>query len=129
MSDRPQTPGSDADPMQERPTPQVVKSEAAILGAILRDNTLYKVAAERLEPSSFFLRNNSKLWGILPDLITHAQGQGVDAYVLATLHGDGRLPGFEKEDKAEIRAWLLDLQRNRWTGSFAEHIDAVAEAG
>ena len=49
MSDRPQTPGSEADPTQDRPTPQAVKSEAAILGAILRDNTLYQVAAKRLE--------------------------------------------------------------------------------
>ena len=129
MSDRPQTPGSDADPMQERPTPQVVKSEAAILGAILRDNTLYKVAAKGLEAFSFCGKNNGKLWAILSDLIPNAEGQRVDAYVLATLHGGGRLPGFEKDDKDEIRAWLQDLQRNRWTGSLAEHIEAVAEAG
>ena len=129
MSDRPQTPGSDADPMQERPTPQVVKSEAAILGAILRDNTLYKVATKRLEAFSFCGKNNGKLWAILSDLIPNAEGQRVDAYELATLHGGGRLPGFEKDDKDEIRAWLQDLQRNRWTGSLAEHIEAVAEAG
>ena len=129
MSDRPQTPGSEADPMQERPTPQVVKSEAAILGAILRDNTLYKLAAERLEPSSFCGRNNGTLWAILPDLLAQAGGKGVDANTLASMHRGGRLSGFEKDDKDEIRAWLLDLERNRWTGSMPEHIEAVAEAG
>ena len=102
---------------ETRPTPQAVKSEAAVLGAILRDNTLYRVAVERLEASSFCGRNNGKLWAILSDLIPKAGGQGVDAYVLATLHGGGRLLGFEEDDKDEIRAWLLDLQRNRWTGS------------
>ena len=112
----------------ERMTAKAVKSEAAVLGAILRDNTLYRVAVGRLEASSFCGRNNGKLWAILSDLIPKAGGQGVDAYGLATLQGGGRLPGFEKEDKGEIRAWLLDLQRNRWTGSFAEHIDAVSEA-
>ena len=114
--------------MQERPTPQVVKSEAAILGAILRDNTLYRVAARRLVASSFFLQNNRKLWGLLPDLIARAGGQGVDAYQLAALQRGGRLPGFEKDDRDEIRAWLLDLQRNLWTESLAEHVKKVAEA-
>ena len=113
---------------ETRPTPQAVESEAAILGAILRDNTLYQVAAGRLEASSFYVRNNGKLWGILPNHIAQAGEQGVDAYELATLHGGGRLPGFEEDDKDEIRAWLLDLQRNRWTGSLAEHVEAVAEA-
>ena len=64
---------------ETRPTPQAVESEAAILGAILRDNNLQRVAAGRLEASSFYIRNNGKLWGILPDLIAQAGGQGVDA--------------------------------------------------
>ena len=59
----------------ERTPPQPVKSEAAILGAILRDNNLQRVAAGRLEASSFYIRNNGKLWGILPDLIAQAGGR------------------------------------------------------
>ena len=114
---------------EKQPWPQAVKSEAAVLGSILRDNALYHVAARRLVASSFFLQNNRKLWELLPDLIARSDGQGVDAYQLVMLQEGGRLPGFEKDDREEIRAWLLDLQRNRWTGSLAEHVKAVAEAG
>ena len=67
--------------------------------------------------------------GLLPDLIARPGGQGVDAYQPAALQSGGRLPGFEKGDKDEIRAWLSDLQRNRWTGSLAEYVEAVAVAG
>ena len=36
MSDSPQTPGTETDPMRERPPPEIVKSLAGFLGAILR---------------------------------------------------------------------------------------------
>lgn len=106
---------------------QVKAAEAALIGAVLRDGTVYQQAREAIQPETFGITVHGWAWLAMEHLFE--QGMGIDVFTVGDeLERMGKMEDFSSGPWSG-RAYLADLRSNgdpRNVMTYAENVQDLS---